>query len=136
MIAGTKWLLAPDAAEASNPSRNRTWSDSFEDCHAIQHTHESCYWSLSYKSRRLGSHQHDLLYKSSVFLNRATSAWCRISSPTRNRTRNFWLEARGDFRFTIEPFANKRKARESNPHHPKVARVSSAARQTVSGCLP
>ena len=33
-------------------------------------------------------------------------------------------------------FANKRKARESNPHHPKVARVSSAARQTVSGCLP
>src|SRR5210317_1158281 len=32
--------------------------------------------------------------------------------------------------------AIKRKARESNPHHPKVARVSSAARQTVSGCLP
>lgn len=28
---------------------------------------------------------------------------CRISSPTRNRTRNFWLEARDDVRFTIEP---------------------------------
>jgi len=23
-------------------ARNRTWSDSFEDCHAIQHTRESC----------------------------------------------------------------------------------------------
>ncbi len=31
------WLIK----EPSNPSRNRTWSDSFEDCHAIQHTHES-----------------------------------------------------------------------------------------------
>ena len=38
-----------------------------------------------------------------------------LSSPTRNRTRNFWLEARDDFRFTIEPFLNKRKERESNP---------------------
>ena len=27
--------------EPSNPPRNRTWSDSFEDCHAIQHTRES-----------------------------------------------------------------------------------------------
>ncbi len=25
----------------SNPPRNRTWSDSFEDCHAVQHTRES-----------------------------------------------------------------------------------------------
>ena len=30
----------------------------------------------------------------------------------------------------------KRKARESNPHHLLVARISSAARQTVSGYLP
>ena len=62
-------------------------------------------WLHSHKSRRLGSHQHDLLYKSSAFLCRATSAgFVRISSPTRNRTRNFWLEARDDVRFTIEPF--------------------------------
>ena len=27
--------------QASNPSRNRTWSDSFEDCHAVRHNHES-----------------------------------------------------------------------------------------------
>ena len=100
-------------------------------------SHLVVFFIHSHKSRRLGSHQHGALYKSGAFLHRATSAWlCRISSPTRNRTRNFWLEARDDVRFTIEPFANKRKARESNPHHPKVARVSSAARQTVSGCLP
>src|SRR6478736_81003 len=30
----------------------------------------------------------------------------------------------------------KRKARESNPHFPKENRVSTAARRTVSGCLP
>ena len=37
--AGSICSLAPNTAEASNPSRNRTWSDSFEDCHAVQHTH-------------------------------------------------------------------------------------------------
>ena len=31
---------------------------------------------------------------------------------------------------------SKRKARDSNPHHHRVARVSSAARQSVSGYLP
>ena len=47
----------------------------------------------------------------------------RLSSSTRNRTWNFSLEARDDFRFTIEPCClrqliepTERKARESNPH--------------------
>jgi hypothetical protein len=31
---------------------------------------------------------------------------------------------------------SKRKARDLNPHHSVVARISSAARQTVSGYLP
>lgn len=47
----------------------------------------------------------------------------QTSSSTRNRTWNFSLEARDDFRFTIEPCClrqliepTERKARESNPH--------------------
>jgi hypothetical protein len=37
---------------------------------------------------------------------------------------------------SVSPSSRKRKARESNPHHLLVARISSAARQTVSGYLP
>ena len=57
-----------------------------------------------------------------------------LSSPTRIRTRNTSLEARDDFRFTIEP--SKRKAWDSNPHARKGTRISSAVRPTVSGYLP
>ncbi len=106
------WLIK----EPSNPPRNRTWSDSFEDCHAIQHTRESYRLLVSHKSRRLGSHQHEPLYKSGAFLHRATSAgFVRISSLTRNRTRNFWLEARDDVRFTIEPFCKQAEGKGVEP---------------------
>lgn len=37
---------------------------------------------------------------------------------------------------SVSPSSHKRKARDSNPHHHVVARISSAARQTVSGYLP
>jgi hypothetical protein len=47
--------------------------------------------------------------------------------------RNTSLEARDDVRFTIGP---KRKAWDLNPHPREGARISGAARQTVSGYLP
>ncbi len=89
---------------SSSPSRNRTWSNSFGSCHAIQHTHEpnsksiptwnrtrtktlgeSCAvrYTIGTKSRRLDSHQHETLYKSGAFLHRATSA---SSTSARSRT--------------------------------------------------
>ena len=37
---------------------------------------------------------------------------------------------------SVSPSSRKRKARDLNPHHLLVARISSAARQTVSGYLP
>lgn len=37
------------------------------------------------------------------------------SSPTRNRTRNFWLEARDDVRFTIEPFVKQAEGEGVEP---------------------
>ena len=39
----------------------------------------------------------------------------RSSSSTRNRTWTRCLEDSYDFHFTIEPFFNERKARDSNP---------------------
>ena len=38
-----------------------------------------------------------------------------LSSPTRNRTRNFWLEARDDFRFTIEPICKQAEGEGVEP---------------------
>ena len=48
------------------------------------------------------------------------------SSPTRNRTRNFWLEARDDFRFTIEPFCKQAEGEGVEPsRHTVYARPAS-----------
>ena len=56
-----------------------------------------------------------------------------LNSLTGSRTRASSLGPRCDLRFTIRA---KRKARDSNPHSPKGARISNAARPTVSGYLP
>ena len=154
----------------STPTWTRTRTKTLGKSRAVHYT-------IGIKSRRLDSHQHDLVYKTSAFLNRATSAIrvternrtavqqihslspetstgpghsgrsgsrtrktlstfdrlptgsrrqsggpsivsiCRISGPTRIRTRNARLEAGCDFRFTIRPCQSfKRKARDSNPH--------------------
>ena len=52
-------------------------------------------------------HAHDIAFhkcQSSEQMPAANVSAKIGSSPTRNRTRNFWLEARDDVRFTIEPF--------------------------------
>ena len=65
------------------------------------------------KSRRLDSHQHEAVYGTAAFLNRATPA---KSTPTRIRTRNASFEARYD-----RPFHHRgvRKASRDINHHPQ-----------------
>ena len=185
-LAVPKTAVRPSHSQgmlSSSPSRNRTWSNSFGSCHAIQHTHEpNCQHpdlesnqdqdlrrvlccplhhrdkepttgfapaSSGLQDRRLASratsanqkgdraesnrrqtdsqsvsgNQHrtrpqrkerELNPQGTFVLDRLPTGSRRqsgcpsvlffsISSPTRNRTRNFSLEARHDVRFTIEP---------------------------------
>ena len=60
----------------STPTWTRTRTKTLGKSRAVHYT-------IGIKSRRLDSHQHDLVYKTSAFLNRATSA---IRVTERNRT--------------------------------------------------
>src|SRR6267142_2444086 len=100
----------PHPEDTSAPPRNRTSSCSFEDCRAVRHTRRTS--SLHYpdlesnqdldlrrvqcyplhhqnkQSRRLDSHQHEAVYKTAAFLDRATSAKSR-SAPIRTVSSGF-----------------------------------------------